>query len=139
MRAVNLIKERITRCAHKVIEIIFLHYESSVRISKEDAEVLLKRLKKSPVRANSQQVKDGEERKIVNFKNRCAAKKTIKDLPLLMLMGTPKDHWFETENQVDGGRIKRSSNSFFRLQAFVASLVPDEAEEVETQMQSEHV
>ncbi len=138
MSAVRFIKERLMACAHKVWQTVYLHYESSVRISKEDAEVLMHRLKNGPARTELRQIKDGEERKIVNFKNHCAARKTIKDLPILMLMGTPKDHWFESKDETPGARLKRSSNSFFRLQAFVASLAPDETEEVDA-MKGEHV
>ncbi|MBC8000260.1 MAG: hypothetical protein IAF58_20055 [Leptolyngbya sp.] len=138
MSAAHFIRERLLACAQKVWRTIYLHYESSVRISKEDAAVLMHRLKNGPVRTELRQINDGEERKIVNFKNHCAARKTLKDLPILMLMVTPKDHWFETNDETLGGSLKRSSNSFFRLQAFVASLAPDETEEIEA-MQREHV
>lgn len=106
-----------------------LHVESSMKVTKEDAELLLSRLKKTSPAKCLPQIKDGQEKKIVNFKNKCAAKKTIKDLPVLL--ANPQEHWFENDVEGLGGRMKKSSNSYFRLQAFVSTLATQTTNEID--------
>lgn len=106
-----------------------LHVESSLKISREDAEVLLSRLRKTSQAKVFPQIKNGQEKKIVNFKSTCAAKRTIKDLPAMM--ANPQEHWFENSVEGLGGRMKKSSNSYFRLQAFVSTLASETANEID--------
>ncbi len=110
--------------------IVRLHVESSVKISKEDADAFVSRLRKTNSKKNLPQIKEGEQKKIVNFKSKCAAKKTIKDLPMLMA-ANPQEHWFESEVSGLGGRMKKSSNSYFRLQAFVSNLQGENENEID--------
>lgn len=109
--------------------IVRLHVESSVKMSKEDADAFISRLRKTNSTKKLPQIKEGEQKKIVNFKSQCAAKKTIKDLPMLMV--TPQEHWFESEVSGLGGRMKKSSNSYFRLQAFVSNLQSENENEID--------
>jgi hypothetical protein len=106
-----------------------LHVESSVKISREDAEVLISRLRKTSPAKVLPQIKDGQEKKIVNFRSTCAAKRTIKDLPAMM--ANPQEHWFENSVEGLGGHLKKSSNSYFRLQAFVSTLASETANEID--------
>ncbi len=109
--------------------IVRLHVESSVKISREDADLLVSRLRKTSSTKRLPQIKDGQERKIVNFKRKCAADRTVKDLPTLI--ANPQEHWFENDIEGLGGRMKKSSNSYFRLQAFVSTLATESTNEVD--------
>lgn len=113
----------------RVRRIVRLHVESSMKISKEDADLLVSRLRRTSPAKSLPQIKRGQEKKIVNFKNKCAAKKTIKDLPTLI--ANPQEHWFENEIQGLGGCMKKSSNSYFRLQAFVSTLASETPNEID--------
>lgn len=108
---------------------IRLHIESSVKLSREDADVLVSRLRKTNSAKDLPQIKDGDERKIVNFKSKCAAKKTLRDLP--MMMANPQDHWFETSVVGQGGNLRKSSQSYHRLQAYVSNLKADTDNEID--------
>ena len=100
-----------------------------MKLSREDADAFVSRLKKTSPSKTLPQIKEGEQKKIVSFKNRCAAQKTIKDLP--MLMATPQEHWFESEVSGLGGKMKKSSNSYYRLQAFVSNLQAENENEID--------
>ena len=100
-----------------------------MKISKEDADLFISRLRKTSSAKCLPQIKDGQEIKIVNFKSKCAARKTIQDLP--SLLANPQEHWFENHIEGMGGRIKKSSNSYFRLQAFVSNLASETANEID--------
>ncbi len=109
--------------------IVRLHVESSMKVTREDADLFVSRLRKTSPAKCLPQIKDGQERKIVNFKNKCAASKTIKDLP--SLLANPQDHWFKGEIEGMGGRIKKSSASYFRLQAFVSTMATETVNEID--------
>jgi hypothetical protein len=109
--------------------IVRLHVESSMKVTREDADLFVSRLKKTSPAKSLPQIKEGQEKKIVNFRNKCAAQKTIKDLPLLL--ANPQEHWFENDIEGMGGRIKKSSASYFRLQAFVSTLANEAVNEID--------
>ncbi len=111
--------------------ILRLHLESSLKVSKEDTEVLVSRLRKTSPTRELPQIKDGYERKIVNFKNKCAASRTLKDLP--MLVANPQDHWFDNNIEGMGGGMKKSSSSYYRLQALASHLQSVTANDVDNQ------
>jgi len=106
----------------RIRRVVRLHIDSAMRVSKEDAEAFVSRLKKNSPAKSSAQIKNGQQKKIVNFKNKCSAQKTLKDLPMLM---APREHWFENTIEGQGGQLRKSSNSYNRLQAFVSNLRPD--------------
>lgn len=109
--------------------IVRLHVESSMKVTREDADLFVSRLKKTSSSKCLPQIKDGQEKKIISFKNKCAAKQTIKDLP--SLLANPQEHWFEGDIEGMGGRIKKSSASYFRLQAFVSTLASESVNEID--------
>ncbi len=123
----------------RIRRLVRLHIESSMKITKEDADLFVSRLRKTSPGKCPPQIKEGQEKKIVNFKSKCAAKKTLKDLP--MLLANPQDHWFENDTEGPGGRIKKGSNSYFRLQAFVSTLAAQPANEIDNPSETpgEHI
>lgn len=125
MRATLLTwRKYITYWYLRIRRVVRLHIDSSMKVSKEDADVFLNRLKKASQSHTKrpEQIKEGHQKKIVNLKGQFAAQKTLKDLPMLM---APQEHWFENSIEGQGGRLKKSSDTYNRLQAYVSNLSPD--------------
>ncbi len=113
----------------RVKRIVRLHLESSWKLSREEADVFVTRLRQTSSARKGEQIRDGQERKIINFKNKCAAQKTIQDLP--QLMSNPQEHWFQPDVEGVGGRIRKSSSSYHRLQALALQLNQEVLHEVD--------
>jgi hypothetical protein len=113
----------------RIKRVVRLHIESSMRLSRDEADAFISKLKQTSSDKTLPQIKDGQERKIVNLKHSNAAQKTIKDLP--MLLSNPQDHWFEKETPGVGGGLKKSSNSYHRLQALASQMNEEALHEVD--------
>lgn len=113
----------------KLRRTVRLHLESSLKLSREEADVFVTRLRQTSSGRAPKQIRDGQEKKIVNFKTKCAAQKTIQDLP--MLLSTPQEHWFQKDVEGISGRMRRSSNSHIRLQALAVQMNQQSLHEVD--------
>ena len=125
----------------RIRRIVRLHIDSSMNVSKEDAEVFISRLKRTSQTKISLQIKEGRQKKIVNLKGQFAAQKTLNDLPMMM---APQEYWFEHSIEGQGGRLKKSSDTYNRLQSFVSNLAPetneiDKREDHISEMPSRHM
>lgn len=137
MRATLLTwRKYITYWYLRIRRVVRLHIDSSMKVSKEDADLFINRLKKASQSHSKRnpQIKDGQK-KIVNLKSQLAAQKTLKDLPVMM---APQEHWFEHSIEGQGGRLRKSSDTYNRLQAFVSNLAP-EINEIDCETPSEHI
>lgn len=113
----------------KLKRVVRLHIESSWKLSREEADVFVSKLKQTSSGKQPKQVRDGQEKKIVNFRSRCAAQKTIQDLP--MLLSNPQEHWFQKDFDGVAGRMKKSSSSYVRLQALALQMSQESLHEVD--------
>ncbi len=104
----------IDKCAHCVDS----HYEDSVKLTQDELDALSKRLRKTVSARKQVRTKRTSEKltRLVRTQRAGGSAQTNK----------ARDHWFETEEMVFGGRIKRHSDSFFRLKAFVVTVDPEE-------------
>lgn len=109
--------------------IVRLHIESSMRLSRDEADAFVTKLRKTSSDKALPQIKDGQERKIVNLKRASAAQKTIQDLPLLL--ANPQEHWFDNDKEGLAGGLRKSSNSYHRLQALASHLNQEALHEVD--------
>lgn len=105
----------------RAFRVVRLHVESSVKVSKDETDTLITRLKKTSSTNLPKQINSGDEKKIGNLKARNSARQTLKDLP--QLLETGKEHWFDSEVEGLGAPIKKSSTTYHRLQAYIATQV----------------
>lgn len=85
-----------------------------------ETDALMARLKRASITKDLPQIRESDEDIINNFRSR-AARKTIKDLPLLV---TP-----EQNNSGLGASLKKHSESYHRLHAFVNNVPAEELAE----------
>lgn len=109
--------------------IVRLHIESSMRLSRDEADAFVTKLKQTSSDKALPQIKDGQQRKIINLKRTSAAQKTIKDLPLLL--ANPQEHWFENNKEGLTPGLRKSSSSYHRLQALASQLSQEALHEVD--------
>lgn len=108
----------IDRCADCIDD----HFEDSLSVSQEEANALVKRLK-SGARSDrrSRAARAGKQLKgLVRIKTQPRSSEESE-------LKLAKVRWFETEESyLGGGKIKKHSSSFYRLEAFVATVDPDD-------------
>ena len=113
--------EAVIRSIDTLADCVDVHFEGSVKVSQDEMEALVSRLRKN---APSQGLKTAH------------ASETSARLAELVRPRTARyaapapiaahDRWFESEETCLGGRIKRQSDSFFRLRAFIATVDSEE-------------
>lgn len=111
----------VTRCIDKLADCIDNHFEDSLSVSQDELQVFMRNLKRcSRAREAKQRIQ-----KLTNLIP-LSSDHFASQLRESQSTSRARDKWFCEEERYMGGRIKKSSDSYFRLKAYVETIDPDE-------------